>query len=49
MMSSASVDVLSHDAGEIAGPLDAGLGVEVAADILDRFGDLARAAPRACP
>ena len=36
-------DVAAHDAGEIAGPLDAGLGVEVAADVLDRLGDVARA------
>jgi hypothetical protein len=31
---------------EIAGLLDAGLRVEVAADVLDRLGDVARVAPR---
>ena len=38
------VDVLAQHAGEIGGLLDAGLGVEVAADVLDRLGDFARAA-----
>ena len=36
-------DVGAHDAGEVAGPLDPGFGVEVAADVLDRFGDVAGA------
>ena len=39
------VDVLAQHTGEIAGLLDAGLRVEVAADVLDRLGDLARVAP----
>ncbi len=43
--SSARPTSLADHAGEIAGPLDAGLGVEVAADVLDRLGDVARAAP----
>ena len=38
-------DVGPDHAGEIAGPLDPGLGVEVAADVLDRLGDVARAPP----
>ncbi len=36
-------DVGAHDAGKIACPLDAGFGVEVAADVLDRLRDVARA------
>ena len=38
-------DVAPDHAGEVAGPLDAGLGVEVAADVLDRLGDFAGASP----
>ena len=38
-------DVAADHLGEIAGPLDAGLRVEVAADVLDRLGDIARAPP----
>ena len=34
-----------ENAGEIAGPLDPGLRVEVAADVLDRLGDVAGASP----
>ena len=41
--------VLPQHMREIAGLLDAGLGVEVAADVLDRLGDLARVARAACP
>ena len=43
MTSSARSASLAQNAGEIAGPLDAGLCVEVAADVLDRLGDLAGA------
>ena len=35
----------SENAREIAGPLDPGLRVEVAADVLDRLRDVARASP----
>ena len=35
--------VASHHAGEIAGAFDAGFGVEITANILDRLGDIARA------
>ena len=38
-------DVASHHPGEIAGALDAGFGVEIAAHIFDRFGDVAGGAP----
>ena len=41
--------VLLEHMREIAGLLDAGLGVEVAADVLDRLGDLARVARGWCP
>ena len=34
-----------ENAGEIAGPLDPGLRIEVAADVLDRLGDVAGASP----
>ena len=43
MTSSASPASPQH-MGEIASLLDAGLGVEIAADVLDRLGDLARVA-----
>ena len=43
------VDVLAEDAGEIGGLLDAGLGVEVAADVLDRLGDRRARCAGACP
>ena len=39
------VDIFAKHPREISGLLDAGLGVEVAADVLDRFGDLFCAAP----
>ena len=43
------IDVLAQHMGEIAGLLRAGLGVEVAADILDRLGDLRARCAGACP
>ena len=39
-MSAASAHVFLEDAGEVAGVLDRGRGVEVAADVLDGLGDL---------
>ena len=38
-------DVVAHHPREISRPLDSGFCVEVAADVLDRLGDLARASP----
>ena len=43
MTSSARANVGAHDAGEVAGPFDSGFGVQVAADVLDRFGNVAGA------
>ena len=43
------VDVLAEHAGEIGGLLDAGLGVEIAADVLDRLGDRRARCAGACP
>ena len=41
--------VFLEHAGEIAGVLDRGRGVEVAADIFDGFGNLQRGARSSCP
>ena len=41
--------VFLEHAGEIAGVLDRGRGVEIAADILDGLGDLQRGARARCP
>ena len=49
MMSAARPHILLEDAGEIAGVLDRGRGIDLAADPLDRLGDLAGGARRWCP
>ena len=46
---SADHHVLLEDAGEVAGVLDRGRGVEVAADVLDGLGDLEGVAGGGCP